>query len=359
MKSQNFDYLRTAWEKFDHIRSHKTRKPSLRVRLTLIVCAELLLCVLLAWGLDALVNYLVSDIPDWVILVEFAAIGITVGALSTTFVSIYFFNPIKRLREGMERVADGDYSVTLESRNTAHEVQEVFAGFNMMTQELRSTEILQSDFVSNVSHEFKTPITAIEGYSTLLQGCEGLKDEQQEYVEKILFKTKRLSTLVGNILLLSKIENRNIPESKKSFSLDEQIRQSIVALEPDWSKKKIELDVDLESVSYFGNENLFIHVWNNLIGNAIKFSPDGGKIRIELSEIDTGVCFAVEDRGNGISAEAQKHIFDKFYQADNSHKEQGNGLGLALVKRIMDVSGGSIGVENISEGGCRFTVMLP
>lgn len=358
MKNQNFDYFRTAWEKFEHIRSHKTRRPSLRVRLTLLVCAVLTVCVVIAWGIELLMNYLFDKVPSWASLVNLVFTVVLVGTVVTVLVSKYFFNPIKRLREGMEKVADGNFSVQLESRNTAQEVQEVFAGFNMMTQELSSTEILQSDFVSNVSHEFKTPITAIEGYSTLLQGCDNLDGDQREYIEKILFNTKRLSTLVGNILLLSRIDNQNIPASKSELSLDEQIRQCIVALEPDWAKKDIEFDVDMDSLTYFGNENLLMHVWNNLIGNAIKFGPEKGRVKIRLYKKEGRIYFTVEDQGNGISDEAKKHIFDKFYQADSSHREEGNGLGLALVKRILAVSGGEVTAENIKEGGCRFTVVL-
>ena len=358
MKNQNFDYFRNAWEKFEHIRRNKTKRPSLRVRLTLLICAVLTACVVLAWGIELLINYLLSDVPAWASLINLVVSVVAVGTVVTVLVSKYFFNPIKRLREGMERVADGDFTVSLESKNTAQEVQEVFAGFNMMTQELRSTEILQSDFVSSVSHEFKTPITAIEGYSTLLQGCDDLDEEHREYVEKILFNTKRLSILVGNILLLSKIENRHIPVSKTEFSLDEQIRQSIVALEPEWASKDVELDIDMEEIVYCGNENILIHVWNNLIGNAIKFGPEGGPVRIKLYKKEGKIYFTVEDKGEGIREEDIKHIFDKFYQADSSHKSEGHGLGLALAKHIVTLSNGEIRAENLKDNGCRFTVVL-
>ena len=226
-----------------------------------------------------------------------------------------------------------------------------------MAKELESTEIVQSDFVSNVSHEFKTPINAIEGYTTLLQGCEGLTPEEQEYVEKILFNTKRLSTLVGNILLLSKLENQSIVTNKTNFRLDEQIRQSIVMLEPAWEAKSIEFDAELESIEYTGNESLLYHVWDNIISNAIKFSPENSEIKIRLSKSASNIVFTVEDEGPGISDTTKKHLFDKFYQEDTSHKSEGNGLGLALTSRILAICQGSIDAENI-EGGCRFTVTL-
>ena len=227
-----------------------------------------------------------------------------------------------------------------------------------MAHELTSTEILQSDFVSNVSHEFKTPINAIEGYTTLLQGCDNLDAEHQEYVDKILFNTKRLSRLVGNILLLSKIENQEIQTHQTTFRLDEQIRQSIVALESAWTAKDIELDVDLEDVNYTGSESLMHHVWDNLIGNAIKFNPPGGLLKISLKKEKKEIIFTVSDSGPGLSEDSMKHLFDKFYQEDTTRKEEGNGLGLALVKRILTIVGGEISAENLAGGGCAFTVRL-
>ena len=227
-----------------------------------------------------------------------------------------------------------------------------------MAESLEALENSRRNFVSNVSHEFKTPINAIEGYTTLLQDCENLTAEQQEYVEKIIFNTQRLSTLVGNILLLSKIENQSIQTNKVRFRIDEQIRQSIVALEPDWEKKDIQFDAELELLEYTGNENLLRHVWDNIIGNAVKFSPVGGEVKICLFKKNGIITFTVEDRGPGLSDKAAKHIFDKFYQEDTSHKSEGNGLGLALVHRILTICGGDIKAENCEEGGCRFTVEL-
>ena len=345
-------------EIYRDLQNKKRNKLSLRVRLTLLVSLEIVVCILLAWGFDVLVGDSIFNQWEGTLIAELIVISVIVGSIVTSYVSKYFFNPIKKLRKAMALVADGDFSVRLETKSTSNEVKEIYAGFNMMAQELASTEILQSDFVSNVSHEFKTPINAIEGYTTLLQGCDGLDAEQREYVEKILFNTKRLSTLVGNILLLSKIENQSIQTKQACFRLDEQIRQSIVALEPSWLRNEIEFDVDLELTEYTGSENLMIHVWNNLIDNAIKFSPKGGTVTIRLYNNAPRICFTVENEGNGLSEEARKHIFDKFYQEDSSHKEEGNGLGLALVKRIITIAGGEISAQNTQQG-CRFTVILP
>lgn len=326
--------------------------------MTLLVGFVVLGSIAIAFGIAKVLEWTLPFTTHIPLLIQLNLFSLSVAMIAARLFSKLFFDPIKVLRDAMQKVADGDFNVRLETKSSSHEIQEVFAGFNMMTQELRATEILQTDFVSNVSHEFKTPINAIEGYTTLLQGCENLEEDQQEYVEKILFNTKRLSNLVGNILLLSKIENRSIQTHQTRFRLDEQIRQSIVALEPAWAQKEIEFDVDMDSVEYLGCENLLHHVWDNLIGNAIKFDPVGGIVRIRLSKNDDRLIFTVEDNGPGLSAESAKHIFDKFYQADSSHKEEGNGLGLALVKRILLIAGGEITAENVEGGGCRFTVTL-
>ena len=256
-----------------------------------------------------------------------------IAGLITSFINAKLLEPITRLSKAMKEVSQGDFEQHLETNSRIAEVGESYQSFNVMTKELRATEVLQMDFVSNVSHEFKTPINAIEGYTMLLQG-EELSQEQEGYVEKILFNTKRLSGLVGNILLLSKLENQNIPMKKTKYRLDEQIRQAFLSLESKWTEKEIGFQVELEEVKYTGNEGLLMHIWMNLLDNAIKFSP------------------AIEE-------DVKTRIFDKFYQVDGSHKAEGNGLGLALVKRIVDSAGGTIKAENREYGGCRFVVELP
>jgi len=343
-------------ERFEKVRQERGNRFSLRTRLTVLVTLEMLACLLVSYGLDLLFN----RVFPWKVPLELELLGVCllVGILVTSQLSKYFFGPIKKLRGAMDRVAEGDFSVRLEEKSSSKEILEIYTGFNLMAHELSTTEILQTDFVSNVSHEFKTPINAIEGYSTLLQGCENLNDDQKSYVDKILLNTRRLSTLVGSILLLSKLENRQIPTKHTLYRLDEQIRQSVVALEAAWVQKDIELDVELEQVSYRGNEQMMRHVWDNLISNAVKFSPQGGMVKLRLAKNGRKLLFSVEDQGPGLSEEAQKHIFDKFYQVDNSHKQEGNGLGLALVKRILSIEKGQISVESRKEGGCKFTVIL-
>ena len=192
----------------------------------------------------------------------------------------------------------------------------------------------------------------------LLQDDDNLTDEQKEYLQKIIFNTQRLSSLTGSILLLSKLENQSIVSNKTSFDLDEQIRKSILMLESAWEQKEIEFDVDLEDTDFVGNESLLHHIWDNLISNAIKFSHQGGKVSIKLQNLENKVIFTISDNGIGISEEEKNHIFDKFYQADSSHKQEGNGLGLALVKKIVDIEGGEIFVQSNDECGCTFTVVM-
>ena len=346
----------TTRELFDKVRKDQRKRLSLRTRLTVLVTLEMLVCVLVAYGLDLLFNKVFPwKVPLWL---ELLCVCLLVGILVTSQLSKYFFNPIKKLRSAMDKVAEGDFSVRLDDKSNSKEIMEIYTGFNLMAHELNATEILQSDFVSNVSHEFKTPINAIEGYSTLLQYGDNLDENQRAYIDKILFNTQRLSSLVGSILLLSKLENQQIPSHQVEYRLDEQIRQSIVALEPAWAKKNIDFDVELERVRYLGNEAMMRHVWDNLISNAVKFSPNGGTVKIHLAKKQKKLVFTVKDQGPGLTEEAKKHIFDKFYQGDASHKQEGNGLGLALVKRILSIENGQITAENLAEGGCCLSVTL-
>ena len=177
-------------------------------------------------------------------------------------------------------------------------------------------------------------------------------------MEKIIFNTQRLSSLTGSILLLSKLETQQIPTGCSLFSLDEQIRQTIVDMEPVWDQKQIEFDVEMEEVDYFGNEILMGHVWSNLLSNALKFSPQEGTVQMGLSRQDKRITFWIQDQGPGIPQEAMPHIFTRFFQADSSHKQEGNGLGLALVDKILKLEKGTIRAENCQDGGCKFTVTL-
>lgn len=296
--------------------------------------------------------------PELPIFVWAMVFSGTIGVAVTNHMTKMLIDPIAKLRSAMREVADGDFKVEAKCESRIQDVQDIYDSFNSMVRELSTTETLQTDFISDVSHEFKTPINAIEGYASLLEG-EPSPEEQRAYVEKILFNTRRLSALTGNILLLSKLSNQSILPQKTQFRLDEQIRQAIVALEQKWSEKELGFEVELAETPFFGYESLLPHVWTNLIGNAVKFSPKGGEIRIKMMRTEGAVVFTIEDDGPGIVPGDEEHIFTKFYQSESSHGMEGNGLGLALVRQIVEMSGGSVGVQNLEAGGCRFTVRLP
>ena len=343
----------------------KVKKPDTEVRsdnlyLYFILCIFLLLC--LAVGMAALITLLIEwltktrvTLPSivWMILLSIV-LGLALSALLTHF----FISPILRLSRAMQRVARGDFSVRLDNASHFGEMRQSYENFNTMARALAATETLQSDFVSNVSHEFKTPINAIEGYAMLLQG-ENDPERQRECVDKILFNTRRLGDLVNNILLLSKVDNQTIPPETTTYRLDEQLRHALLLLERKWTEKNIDLDVELAPVQFTGNETLMLHVWTNLIDNAIKFNAPGGQLRLRLDGAGDQLVIQVADSGAGMTQEEMAHIFDRFYQADGSHRGEGNGLGLALAQRIVAASGGEITVESTPGQGSCFTVTLP
>lgn len=286
-------------------------------------------------------------------------ISILSGAAIAVGLSKIFVSPMMKLGDAMRKVAGGDFTVRLDCTSRIRDVREVYGSFNTMVKELGNTETLQTDFVSNVSHEFKTPINAIEGYASLLQDSQLTDEQKNTYIDKIIFNTRRLSDLVGNILLLSKVNNQTISLKASTFRLDEQVRQSILALESKWEKKEIEFDIDLDEIEYTGYENLLSHVWLNLIDNAVKFSPQNGQIRIRLKQLAGSVTFSIWDNGLPIPEADIGRIFNKFYQGDNSHASEGNGLGLALVRKIVAAAHGTINVTSSEDAGTEFVVALP
>lgn len=285
--------------------------------------------------------------------------GLLISAGISVFVAKKIMKPIEELRRSLKKIANGDFSVRIDRKSKLAAINEMNEDFNAMVKELSGIETLRTDFITNVSHEFKTPLSAIEGYATLLQNTKITEDRRREYVEKIISNTHVLSTLTGNILKLSKLENQDGVTDKSNFSLDEQIRLVILNLESEWTAKNIELDINLQNVAYYGNEGLLYTVWHNLIGNAIKFSFDGGKIIISLVTDAENVIVKFKDYGCGIGEVERKRIFDKFYQVDDARSGDGNGLGLALAKKIVDLCGGDIFVESEINEGSLFTVILP
>ena len=285
--------------------------------------------------------------------------SIPLGTLLSLTIGKKSVKLVERTNNAIQQVAKGNFDVVLAENTPILEFREIAKNFNAMIRELAGTEILRNDFVENVSHEFKTPLTAIEGYATLLQQKNLTVEKRIEYTQKILLSTQRLSSLTGNILLLSRLDNQEIAVKKERYSLDEQLRESILLLEPSWSGKKMNLEIELVDCDFTANHELMAQVWQNLIGNAIKFTPEKGTIKVLLYQEADNIVVSITDNGPGMSEEVVARIFEKFYQGDTSRSVSGNGLGLPLAKRIIDLHGGNITVQSQPGQGAAFTVMLP
>lgn len=337
----------------------QSRIRSLRLYFILMVFLGVIVSVLLAGAVYELAESVLNDPLDKIPgMLQIAIYSCITGPIVAAVFSSRIVKPIKKLTVAANKVAERDFTARVDDTTRLPEMRELYQTFNMMVEELERTDALRNDFVAGVSHEFKTPINAIEGYATLLQDPDMEYDERRECVDKIAFNTHRLSSLVGNMLLISKLESGSIPYEKSEYRLDEQIRQSILALETKWQLKDIEFDVELEDVRYRGYEQLLGHVWQNLIDNAVKHSPQGGRIWIRLRTADDGVVFSIRDEGEGMPPEVAARAFEKFYQGDSSHKMEGNGLGLAIVKKVINLSYGQVIVRSKPGKGTEFTVTL-
>lgn len=299
-----------------------------------------------------------SPSPLFIIFLMLIISVISATAISA-FIAKRVLMSISEMSSAAQEVAKGNFDVKLPENNHILEIYELQHNFNLMTSELRGTETLRNDFIVSVSHEFKTPLAAIDGYATLIQDSDMPEEERREYISMIIDSARQLSRLTGNILKLSKLENQELVYDKKEYSLDEQIRQAVLWLERDWSAKNISFEINLEECRYFGNSDLMMQIWINLIGNAIKFTQDGGVISLSLVRHDNEIVFTIIDSGIGMDEKTIEHIFEKFYQADGTRSKTGNGLGLALVKRIIDICKGCIEVQSKPSEGSRFRVMLP
>lgn len=270
--------------------------------------------------------------------------------------------PTRRIVSAAEKITKGDFTVRIEPLNDNHAYESfnsIIDCFNKMATELGSVETLRTDFIANVSHELKTPLAVMQNYGTMLQSPDLPEEKRIEYAKGITDNSRRLASLITNILKLNKLENQQIFPVASSFDLSEQLCESLLQFEEIWEQRKIEIDTHIEDSVYINSDpELLSLVWNNLLSNAFKFTPDGGKVSVLLSADEDFATVRVSDTGCGISPETGKHIFEKFYQGDTSHSTQGNGLGLALVKRVVDILQGEISVESEVGNGSVFTVKL-
>lgn len=268
--------------------------------------------------------------------------------------------PVKKILAATEELAKGNFKARAEGVSVIpgrNEFDIIAENINKMAQELSGIETLRTDFVSNVSHEIKTPLSVIGNYSTMLQAPDLSKEKRLEYARAISDATGRLSELITNILKLNKLENQQIYPEKETYDLGEQLAECIVGFEDIWEKKGIELDTDIDDdLQITADKELLSLVWNNLLSNAFKFTEAGGTVKVTAHSASGHVQVEVADTGCGISEETGKYIFDKFYQGDTSHATKGNGLGLALVKRVIDICGAEITVKSVLGEGTSFTV---
>ncbi len=269
--------------------------------------------------------------------------------------------PLRKIARAARKVADGDFSVQVpisRKKRKMNEIDVLVEDFNKMIRELAGNEMLKSDFISNVSHEIKAPLSLIQSYTKALKDGAYPPGQQEQYMDTVLEATERLNIMITNILKLSKLENQQIFPERKTYQLGEQLRRCALCFMDKWQEKEIEFEIDVEDVAVHYDDTLLELVWNNLLSNAVKYTDQGGHISL-TSRIDGNkVLVTIEDSGCGMDAETCRRVFEKFYQGDTSHASEGNGLGLALAKKIVDIAGGRIWVESILDKGSIFTVEL-
>ena len=339
---------------------------TLRMRFTFGVCV-----MFAATGLiTAIIFFILSQFPFFEYLIEnrlllISAICLSCIAIGTgiSFAMIkLWIGRITRISQAMRSIAKGNFKKRVPVKDETEvitEIGDLERSFNQMAADLESIEMFRNDFINNFSHEFKTPIVSIRGFARQLQSGNLSEEQKKEYIGIIVAESERLTTMSQNILLLTKLENQQIVAEKTEFYLDEQIRNCLLLLEKSWSEKDIELDLEFDEIKYTFNEEMLSHVWINLISNAIKFTPVGGKITCRLKTEENGKVFEIEDTGDGMGDTVKARIFEKFYQGDSSHATKGNGIGLNIVQRIVTLAGGSISVESEIGKGSKFTVILP
>jgi len=303
-----------------------------------------------------------NDVPrvDYLIF-NIVIASIILGLILTAVTSRIPLKPVNSFINAMNRLASGDYKTRLhfgkffDKHPTA---LELMASFNNMAEELEKTEMLRSDFINNFSHEFKTPIVSIAGFAKLLKHGNLTEEQRMDYINIIEEESLRLAAMATNVLNLTKIENQTILTGASEFNLSEQIRNCVLLFENKWSKKNIELDLTFDEYTVYANEELLKEVWINLIDNAIKFCDRDGTVRIDITEIENRLLISISDTGEEIPEEAKELIFRKFFQVDESHSVAGNGIGLAIVKKIVELHGGDVTVSSRNRKTV-FTVSLP
>lgn len=299
--------------------------------------------------------------PEAVMVVIYC-VSIMVGISTVVMIRHVILKPVQGMVSAMQRLAAGDFDVRMECRGwmCPLELRDFTAAFNKAAEELGGSELLRRDFINSFSHEFKTPITSLGGFADLLLEDEEMPvEERREYLQIISKESKRLAGLASSVLALSRVEAQTILTGVAPFDLTEQLRQAVIMVERKWTKKAVQIQLDDEECVYTGSEALMKEVWMNLLDNAVKFSPDSGIVEVRLRQLRAETVVTIRDHGPGIDEDTQKRIFDQFYQGDTSHKTEGNGIGLAMVKKILALHGAEAAVDSVPGQGSVFTVSLP
>lgn len=323
------------------------------------VLAAVVIFILLKNGILILTDVTTADAGR--LLVFYIVFSIPVGICVALMASKLPLKPVRNLIDSMDRLAYGDFGTRVNVGSVMRRYPPfvgVAESFNKMAEQLENTEMLRSDFINNLSHEFKTPIVSIAGFAKLLRRGNLPPETQQEYLGIIEEESLRLSYMATNVLNLTKVENQTILSDVSEYNLSEQIRACILLLENKWTKKNIDFSLDMKEYQIRGNEELLKQVWINLVENAVKFSPDSGLIEVSVKESKSGFHIAFQNAGPVIPKEKQPKIFIKFYQCDESHATEGNGVGLAIVKRIVELHKGRVSVKSEMDK-TTFTVYLP
>lgn len=333
-------------------------------RLTLkIVFTLMIIFGMITLSANIITLFAIQIVPDTIVAThnEFSFIVMISGSISLILFAIVInymiVSRIKQLNIATKEIAKGNFDTVIIDKHN-DELAGLIHNFNFMTKELKTNAYLSKEFVRNVSHEFKTPISSIKGYAELLENGMLTEEETKEYARIIVDETERFSSLSKNLLQLSLIDSSNIIKKEDIFLLDEQIRKVLQVTQYLWEEKNLEFDLNLEKITFMGNKELTYQIWQNLISNAIKFSAVGGIINISLVRKESSVMFEIEDFGVGISDENKEKIFMPFYIADKSRNKQGSGLGLSITKKIVDKLDGEIVFYSEENKGTRFVVTL-
>ena len=322
--------------------------------------------VLTAVGSFMLMTWLIRDLLD--VKHIYAAMGLELAGMLGFFtivlvpmISVLYrrrAREVVTLSEAIQKVAAGDYSTRITEYKRA-QIKPIYDDFNKMCAELESVKLLRNDFLNSYSHEFKTPISSINGFASLVLEKDLPEEEQKKYLKIIVDESARLSNLATSTILLSKLTAQSIVTDIEEYDLGEQLRECSIILSGKWLQKNMEFDVSLDHVMYSGNKEMMQHLWINLLDNAVKYTPEGGKVTVSVSEENGYAIVKIADTGEGMSKEVRDHLFDPYFQGDSSHSRQGLGLGLSIVKRIVELCKGTITVRSKVGEGSIFTVILP